>query len=187
MIYLASKSPRRRELLDQIGIKYQCVDVDIDETPLTQEDPAQYVIRMAQQKAQQAYQKNMTMPLLAADTCVVCDHLILGKPENQAHFLEIMELLSDRQHQVMTAIAVTNGTSQTRLSVSQVTFKKIKPIEAINYWKSGEPLDKAGGYGIQGKAAIFIKEIHGSYSGIMGLPLYETSELLAEFGVYSLT
>ena len=185
MIYLASKSPRRSDLLNQIGINHQVVNIEIDETPRQQETPTDYVLRMAKEKALQACSDEMTIPLLAADTSVICEEKILGKPENKEQFLEMFELLNDNQHQVITAVAVIKDTIQTSLSVSQVSFRKITPEEALLYWETGEPRDKAGGYGIQGKAAIFINDIHGSYSGIMGLPLYETSELLAEFGVYS--
>ncbi len=190
MIYLASQSPRRRELLEQIHIPFQAVAVDIDETPLKNETPGNYVIRMAFEKAQQAYRPEMQMPLLAADTTVVCKKRILGKPANEAAFLEMMKLLSNQAHQVMTAVAVTDSIEpeavKTCLSVSEVRFRKITDAEASHYWLSGEPCDKAGGYGIQGLGAIFIEEIHGSYSGIMGLPLCETAKLLSEFGVYSI-
>ena len=192
MIYLASQSPRRRELLEQIHIPHQVVKVDIDETPLARESPAEYVVRLAIEKARHAHRPDMTKPLLAADTTVTCDEHILGKPTNKAHFLEMMSLLSNRTHQVLTAIAVTGNNNEavsepvvkTRLSVSEVRFRKVGETEALAYWDNGEPRDKAGGYGIQGLGAIFIEEIRGSYSGIMGLPLYETAELLAEFGVY---
>ena len=188
MIYLASQSPRRQELLQQINIPFQVVSVDIDETPLKNEKPRDYVIRMATEKARHAHRDNMSMPLLAADTSVICDEHILGKPEDKTDFLRMMSLLSNRSHQVLTAVAVIGepGHLSTRLSVSEVSFRIISKTEATAYWESGEPSDKAGGYGIQGLGAVFIKKIQGSYSGIMGLPIFETSELLSEFGVYSI-
>ncbi len=192
MIYLASQSPRRRELLEQIAIAYKTVSVEIEETPIAGEKPRDYVKRMAIEKATHAHEPGMAFPLLAADTAVVCKERILGKPANKQDFLDMMQLLGNRSHQVFTAIAVISGNDdsgqviKTRLSSSQVKFRAISASEASLYWQSGEPADKAGGYGIQGLGAVFIEEIQGSYSGIMGLPLFETAELLTEFGVYSL-
>lgn len=189
MIYLASKSPRRQELLQQIDVDFEVVSTDIDETPHTAEKPGEYVKRMAIEKALAAYKDSMEYPLLAADTSVICEGRILGKPENKEDFLGMMELLSDNTHQVITCVAVTTGSNinnvKTRLSVSEVTFSAIPREWAQKYWATSEPTDKAGGYAIQGKAAVFIKNINGSYSGIMGLPLYETVDLLEEFTHYS--
>ncbi len=190
MIYLASQSPRRQELLRQIGIEFEQVDADIDETPRENESPQTYVERMAAEKALNAFRMDMSYPLLAADTSVICENQILGKPQNQQDFLAMFERLSDNAHQVITAVAVTNNKAsaavKTRVSVSEVIFRKITRNEALRYWQTGEPADKAGGYGIQGTGAIFIKKISGSYSGIMGLPLFETAELLKEFEILSL-
>lgn len=190
MIYLASQSPRRQQLLQQIGIEFELVPVEIDETPQANEDPQKYVERMAAEKARNAFRIDLSNPLLAADTSVICEGTILGKPENEQDFLAMFERLSDNAHQVITAIAVTNNKDaaaiKTRVSVSEVIFRKITRNEALRYWQSGEPADKAGGYGIQGTGAVFIKRISGSYSGIMGLPLFETAELLKEFNVFSL-
>ena len=190
MIYLASQSPRRQELLRQIGIEFELVHADIDETPLENENPQHYVKRMAAEKALNAFRMDMSNPLLAADTSVICEDRILGKPQNEHDFLAMFERLSDNAHQVITAVAVTDNKEaaaiKTRLSVSEVIFRKITRNEALRYWQSGEPADKAGGYGIQGMGAIFIKKISGSYSGIMGLPLFETAELLKEFEILSL-
>jgi len=190
MIYLASQSPRRQELLRQIGIEFELVHADIDETPRKNEGPQHYVERMAAEKALNAFRMDMSKPLLAADTSVICDDRILGKPQNEQDFLAMFERLSDNVHQVITAVAVTDtkeaAAIKTRLSVSEVIFRKITRNEALRYWQSGEPADKAGGYGIQGTGAIFIKKISGSYSGIMGLPLFETAELLKEFEILSL-
>jgi len=190
MIYLASQSPRRQELLQQINIPFQLVKVNIDETPGINENPGQYVIRMAREKALHACQPDRRYPLLAADTSVIFEQKILGKPRDKSHFMQIMALLSQQTHQVMTAIAVCDGHNsdvvKTRLSVSEVTFRNITRREAQSYWDTGEPCDKAGGYAIQGRGAVFISEMSGSFSGVMGLPLYETAELLSEFGVYSI-
>ena len=190
MIYLASKSPRRQELLQQIGVDFELVNAAIDETPFQTESPSEYVQRMAVEKALNAFQPGMSKPLLAADTSVICEGKILGKPQNEKDFLAMFELLSDNVHQVITAIAVTNtkeaAAVKTRMSVSEVTFTKITTTQASHYWQSGEPADKAGGYGIQGLAAVFIKRINGSYSGIMGLPLFETAQLLNEFEILTL-
>ncbi len=190
MIYLASQSPRRQELLSQIGIEFELVHAEIDETPLKNEESGQYVQRIAAEKALNAFRTDMSKPLLAADTSVICDDRILGKPENEQDFLAMFEILSDNAHQVITAIAVTDkqeaSAIKTSESVSEVLFRKITRNEAIHYWQTGEPVDKAGGYGIQGKGAVFIRQISGSYSGIMGLPLFETAELLKEFNVFSL-
>ena len=194
MIYLASQSPRRRELLEQIGISHKVIKVDIDENPLPDETPEDYVVRIASEKARAAFTADMQQPLLAADTTVTCNGQILGKPANQADFVNMMQLLSGKTHEVLTAIAVTASSPNqtdgiktiTRLSRSKVSFRALSEKEILNYWENGEPRDKAGGYGIQGLGAVFIKHIQGSYSGIMGLPLYETAELLSEFGVYSI-
>jgi septum formation protein len=189
MIYLASQSPRRQQLLQQIGIEFELVHAEVDETPLENEDPEHYVLRMASEKALNAFHNDMSKPLLAADTSVICEGKILGKPENEKDFLAMFDRLSDNAHQVMTAIAVTNNKDaaaiKTRVSVSEVIFRKITRNEALRYWQTGEPADKAGGYGIQGSGAVFITQISGSYSGIMGLPLFETAELLKEFEIFS--
>jgi septum formation protein len=190
MIYLASQSPRRKQLLEQINIPHQSIHVDIDETPHPHELPQDYVTRMAIEKVRHAHPLSQHFPVLAADTSVICDGRILGKPVDETDFMRMMQLLGNRTHQVLTAVAVMaplpDTAVKTRLSSSEVSFRSISEQEAMHYWKSGEPCDKAGGYGIQGLGAVFIKEIHGSYSGIMGLPLYETAELLSEFGVYSI-
>lgn len=194
MIYLASQSPRRRELLEQIGISHTVIKVEVDENPLPDEKPEDYVIRIASEKARAAFSADMQQPLLAADTTVTSNGRILGKPANEADFVKMMQLLNGKTHEVLTAIAVIGSSPDqadeikilTRLSRSKVSFRKLSEKEILNYWQNGEPRDKAGGYGIQGLGAVFIKHIEGSYSGIMGLPLYETAELLSEFGVYSI-
>ena len=186
LIYLASRSPRRRELLTQIGVHHTVVDIEVDETPLANEAPAEYVIRMALEKAragQAAIAGNHPLPVLAADTAVVVGQRILGKPRDQADAIGMLQQLSDTRHKVLTGVALTAGREATRLSVSQVRFRPISPAEALAYWQSGEPADKAGGYAIQGRGALFVSALEGSFSGVMGLPLFETGELLRQAGI----
>lgn len=196
-IYLASRSPRRRELLKQAGIAYEILlyredtrrGFDVDETPHAGEDPRDYVLRMARIKAQAAalrlQQRRLPdFPVLSADTTVVLDGRILGKPADHAEALAMLSELSGRGHEVLTAIAVCRQERlETRLSVSRVDFAPIPPARLRQYVASGEPLDKAGAYGIQGRAGTFVRHLSGSYSGVMGLPLFETVDLLEGFGV----
>ena len=183
-ITLASASPRRRELLDQIQVSYEVLAVDIDEAVYPDETPTQYVQRLAMEKARAGYQERPVRPALGSDTIVVIDSAVLGKPLNKEHGLQMLGLLSGRTHKVMTAVALhADSFQQCSLSMSEVTFA-ILSDEAIDaYWETGEPVDKAGGYAVQGIAAQFIQTINGSYSGIMGLPLYETAELLKQSGI----
>ncbi|GLX77855.1 Maf-like protein [Thalassotalea insulae] len=184
-LILASQSPRRRELLSQLGFQFSCCPANIDESELPDETPAQYVERLAGEKAQYIANNQIDSAIvLGSDTCVVYQDKILGKPDNQQQCLEYLTLLSGNNHQVLTAIAVVQG----RLIKSQVisttvTFKSLSENEMLNYWRSGEPQDKAGGYGIQGLGGQFVTQINGSYSAVVGLPLYETAQLLAEFGL----
>ncbi len=185
-IYLASLSPRRRDLLEQIGIGHQVVPTRVDETPHPGEAPAEYVIRLALAKAEAGWRaigQRQSRPVLAADTAVVVDDKILGKPVDQEAALAMLEQLSGRSHKVLTGVALVQVKRHSRLSVSRVTFRRISRWEALAYWASGEPADKAGGYAIQGKGALFITRLEGSYSGVMGLPLLETGELLAMAGI----
>jgi len=185
-IYLASQSPRRRKLLEQIGICHQLVPAPVDETPYPGEAPAEYVIRLALAKADAgwlAIGQRPSRPVLAADTAVVVDDKILGKPIGQEMALAMLQRLSGRSHKVLTGVALVQGKRYSRLSVSRVTFRRISTQEAQAYWASGEPADKAGGYAIQGKGALFVTRLEGSYSGVMGLPLLETGELLAKAGI----
>lgn len=183
-LVLASSSPRRRELLQQIGVEFDVRVCPVDETPLPAEDPQAYVRRLAIIKAQASVQADDQRPVLGADTTVVCDGQILGKPENLADAQRILGMLSGRYHQVLTAIALVHGKSVLSEVVStDVLFRTISPAEIEQYWASGEPCDKAGAYGIQGKGAVFVSRIEGSYSAVVGLPLAETAALLTKSGV----
>jgi septum formation protein len=186
LIYLASASPRRSALLAQIAVEHRVQPVSVDESAFAAELPGEYVQRLAVLKAQTLWLKLAGAerhPVLGADTAVVLDGEILGKPADEQECLRTLGLLAGRTHQVFTAVALCapNG-CHTRLSVSEVTFRKLASEEMRNYWRTGEPADKAGGYAVQGLAALFIERIAGSYSAIMGLPLFETGELLAAIG-----
>ena len=182
--YLASRSPRRQELLKQLGLDFEVLPADIPEEPGPAEAPADYALRMAREKALAAQAlAPRPLPVLGADTDVVLDGRILGKPRDRAHALELLAALADREHEVYSAVALVQGERvATRLSVTRVRFGTVTPAAAAAYWDSGEPADKAGGYGIQGLGAQFVREIQGSYSGVVGLPLYETVNLLAGIG-----
>jgi septum formation protein len=196
-IYLSSRSPRRRELLKQIGVPFELLllredlrrGADVDETPLPDESAGIYVLRIARAKAEMAvrqiaYRALPQKPVLAADTTVVFDGEIVGKPDDTDHASRILRALSGREHQVLTAVAVAlREQIETQISVSSVWFREIPEAEIRRYCASGEPLDKAGAYAIQGRAGAFVTRIAGSYSGIMGLPLAETVELLQKFSV----
>lgn len=180
-IALASASPRRQALLTQIGVEFKRLNVRVDESPQPGEMPASYVRRLAVAKAQAGWKQQLPpdqLPVLGADTAVVIDDNILGKPTDQAHAEAMLARLSGRSHQVLTAVALIDSGIQCQLSVSTVTFKPLTKAERQAYLASGEGLDKAGAYAIQGQAALFISYLEGSYSGVMGLPLYETGELL---------
>ncbi|MFW2404967.1 MAG: Maf family protein [Gammaproteobacteria bacterium] len=184
-LYLASASPRRAELLGQLGITFDVTPADIDETPTDGEAPDDYVARVAREKAHAAWDalRSGDAPVLAADTAVVVADHILGKPIDEADAARMLRRLSGRSHEVLTAVAVFDGDrEETVLSRTTVVFRPIDPDEFAAYWKTGEPCDKAGGYAVQGLGAMFIQELHGSYSGVMGLPVYETARLLAGFG-----
>jgi septum formation protein len=184
VLYLASRSPRRRELLDQLGLRYALVTADVDETPLPGEDPRAYVQRMALTKARAGRLAVSTaQPVLGADTAVVCDDRILGKPADANDAMAMLRLLSGREHRVLTGIALLGKHTQTAVSDTAVSFRIIEPDEAAAYWAGGEPRDKAGAYAIQGQGALFVERLTGSYSGVVGLPLFETAALLAQEGV----
>ena len=183
-IYLASKSPRRRELLSQIGVEFSVLSVDVDESRLGDEAPATYVERVAIAKAQAGWDSldnDNKRPVLGSDTSVVLADSILGKPKNNDDACRMLQQLSGRNHQVMTAVAIVIGTQiECELVISEVSFATLTATEIEWYLSTKEGVDKAGGYAIQGLAAIFIKHIQGSYSGIMGLPVRETALLLGK-------
>lgn len=182
-VALASASPRRRELLAQLGVDFVIVQAPIDESVLPGENAADYVLRLAITKAQAGYAAQVQpLPTLGADTIVVVDGEILGKPRDEADFLRMMRLLSGRGHQVYTAVALCQDPATAPAAVTVCTdvwFGVMTEAQMRTYWHSGEPADKAGGYGIQGLGGRFIEKIHGSYFAVVGLPLYETAALLA--------
>lgn len=185
-LFLASGSPRRRELLTQIGVRFTVLSAQIDETPYSEEIPAAYVERLARGKAQAglALLSDDQCCVLGADTAVVLDGHILGKPLDEADAQSMLTALSGREHEVLTAVALVNRQRcETRVVSSRVRFRSISTAEIQAYWASGEPRDKAGSYAIQGLAAIFVEGLHGSYSAVVGLPLCETAELLSRFGI----
>ena len=186
-IFLASGSPRRRDLLQQIGVSFQVIAIELDETARAEEAPLAYVSRLAEAKAAAGWQRSRDLgnaPVLAADTAVVLDGRILGKPGDMKDAIGMLLELSSRTHEVLTAVAVrTASGTQLKMSRSMVTFRSIDAAEARAYWETGEPCDKAGAYAIQGYAAVFIADLKGSYSGVMGLPLFETAELLQKAGI----
>lgn len=188
-ICLGSASPRRAELLQQIGVRFEVMVADIDESVQAEEDPQRYVTRMAEAKAQRVWQANREtglarLPVLAADTTVVLDDRIMGKPADRDDAIAMLTSLSGRTHEVLTAVSLLADEHQsTRLSRSRVTFCQLEGVDIERYWSTGEPADKAGAYAIQGKAAVFIESLQGSYSGVMGLPLFEVGQLLEELDV----
>lgn len=183
-IYLASRSPRRQELLRQLGVRFAPVDVSVEERRESGQSPADYALATALAKARAACIADPSLPVLGADTDVVLDDDILGKPANAADGVAMLLRLAGREHSVYSAVAVIAGArAETALSVSRVTFGSITPEQAQAYWDSGEPADKAGAYAIQGRGARFVKSLQGSFSGVMGLPLYETVQLLQRFGI----
>lgn len=182
-LVLASQSPRRRELLAQLGLQVEVRPADVPETLHAGETAADYAVRVALDKAR-AVAAGESAPVLGADTDVVLDGRILGKPASRASGVDMLLRLSGRRHQVYSAVALVQGPHEAvRLSVTDVEFGAVTRAQAEAYWNSGEPADKAGAYGIQGLGAAFVREIRGSYSGVVGLPLYETCELLHEFGI----
>ena len=181
-LQLASTSPRRREILAALGLEFSIVHVDVDESPLPGESPADMVVRLAIAKAEAA-EAGPADIVIAADTAVVADQHVLGKPADQDDCVAMLELLSGRVHQVVTGVAVHNSSgTRTTLSTTDVYFRDIDRDEALAYWHSGEPQDKAGAYAIQGIAGAFVERIEGSYSGVVGLPVFETVALLEQAG-----
>lgn len=197
MLVLASASPRRKELLGLLVKNFEVLPADIDETPKEQEEAKEYVVRMAVEKAhaasriykQQNHHLDSSVIFLASDTSVVVDGCILGKPESLEDSRSMLRRLSGRSHQVITSLCLCNINFDhvaTECVVSDVNFRYISDVEVDQYWKTNEPKDKAGSYGIQGLGSIFVRSMSGSYSAVVGLPLYETAELLAQFGIHSL-
>lgn len=184
-LILASASPRRKDLLAQLGIQCFVKAVDIDETPLPNELPLDYVKRVAAEKSAACLAVyDGQLPILAADTSVVLNNHIMGKPENQGHAADMLLQLSGMTHQVYSAISLRkNSNHWEAVNITEVTFRKLTFAEIAAYWQTGEPCDKAGGYAIQGLGSIFIEKISGSFSGVMGLPLFETAQLLQQQGI----
>ena len=184
-LILASASPRRQALLKQVGIAFRQQVAEIDETPLENEAAEDYVVRLALEKARAVRQHSVDdgLPVLGADTAVVIDGRLLGKPKSPAHARQMLQLLSGREHRVMSAVALVGSREAVQISVSRVWFRPLGENEIDAYWRTGEPQDKAGAYAIQGVGAIFIERLEGSYTGVMGLPLYETGRLLQDFGI----
>lgn len=188
VLCLASASPRRTELLRQLGVPHLVVPSGADETQRAGEPPADYVLRVACGKAagvlEAAPERARGLPVLGADTTVVIDGRVLAKPADRADCHDMLGRLSGCEHEVLTAVALAGrGATRTRLSSTRVRFRQIGAAEIDAYWATGEPRDKAGGYAIQGYGAAFVQRVEGSYSGVVGLPLFETAELLAEAGV----
>jgi septum formation protein len=185
-IYLASNSPRRAELLHQIGVDFRVIAAAIDESAAAQETFEAHVTRLALEKARAGHailQDEDCRLVLGADTMVIAGDVAMGKPRDREEAAHMLLSLSGKTHRVLSAVALAGEVEAFRLNISQVTFRSLTREECEAYWGTGEPEDKAGGYAIQGMAAMFISRLEGSYSGVMGLPLYETAELLAAAGV----
>lgn len=182
---LASRSPRRVQMLREAGLSFECRPADIDETPRTCEAPAAFARRMAQAKARAAFDAGSGRPCLGADTDVALQARILGKPRDAGAAVEMLLALADRSHHVHSAVAlVGNGLCEVLDTCTEVRFGPISAAQARAYWDSGEPAGKAGAYAIQGLASRWVREVHGSYTGVVGLPLFETLALLARHGVH---
>jgi len=183
-VYLASQSPRRRELLTQIGVRFASIFIDVPEQRCEGEPPEEYVQRLAQEKAKAGSLVAQDKPVIGADTIVVVNNKVLEKPATAEEGITMLMSLSGQIHHVMTAVCLQHdGREQLRLNKTMVRFRSIQLGEAQRYWRTGEPADKAGGYGIQGLAAVFVDSINGSYSSVVGLPLLETAQLLQAFQV----
>ncbi|MDR3429536.1 MULTISPECIES: Maf family protein [Silvimonas] len=188
-LYLASASPRRKELLTQVGVIFERIAAPVDETPLPGENPRDYVLRLAHDKAESGWaamvkQGLPVRPVLAADTTVVLGEYILGKPENATDATRMLRDLSGSSHEVLTSLGLRHaGGVEVALSVSVVHFAKLTEAQIAAYVASGEPMDKAGAYGIQGGGGLFVSRLEGSFTGVMGLPLHETAVLLGKYGM----
>ncbi|MFL0796988.1 MAG: Maf family nucleotide pyrophosphatase [Cellvibrionaceae bacterium] len=189
-LILASRSPRRSELLQQIGVHFTVMPSAVEELRLDGEEPEAYVSRLSREKAQDVWEKSGgEAPVLGADTIVVCDDVILEKPANETEAVAMLLRLSNRKHQVMTAVSLVSSVGvetsiETKVSTTDVVFRAISEDDAQEYWLTGEPRDKAGGYGIQGLGAVFVQSISGSYSNVVGLPLEILPELFSQHGIH---
>ena len=187
-LILASASPRREKLLRQLGVNFVTEPQDIVEEKRIDESPEKFVKRMAEEKASSAFgkRKEKDIVVVASDTIVVCDKRVLGKPKDKSDGIKMLLTLSNKTHRVLSAVTVANTLRyKSTVSETSVSFREISEIEAEYYWDSGGPEGKAGGYAIQGCGAVFVQSINGSYSGVMGLPLFQTAQLLSEFGIHS--
>ena len=186
-VYLASTSPRRKLLLRQLQVNFHCLNIDVDEACISNETANDYVVRMAVSKALAGWHhhdRKHDLPVIGADTTIEMTGEIIGKPESAKHAIQILQSLSGNTHRVITAVSVLNGRKKlSAVNRTEVSFRKLSDAEIINYVHTGEPLDKAGAYAIQGLGAIFVNHLAGSYTGVMGLPLFETSELLESMAV----
>ena len=187
--YLASGSPRRRELLASLGLEFETLQVDLDESRQGAETPARMVTRLASEKARKARSLAVAeYPVLAADTVVAMGDRVFGKPVSREDALDMLGQLSGNTHEVYTGVALNaGGSTRVSLSITRVQFRRVERQEAIAYWNSGEPTDKAGAYAIQGLGASFVRAIRGSYTGVVGLPMFETITLLQGAGINPLT
>ena len=186
-LVLASGSPRRRQLLEQLGLKFDIHPPDVDESVQGEEPPKSYVQRLSREKARVIGGRFPGSVVLAADTTVVLDGNILGKPESKQQGIDMLQLLSGREHLVLTGVTVSHGQSSTTFcSETRVRFRKLSPVEMDSYWETGEPADKAGGYGLQGTGAVFVESLQGCYSNVIGLPLADTVQLLRRYGIVCL-
>ena len=188
LLILASASPRREKLLRQLGVNFVSEPQDIIEEKRIDESPEKFVKRMAEEKASSAFgkRKEKDIVVVASDTIVVCDKRVLGKPKDKSDGIKMLLTLSNKTQRVLSAVTVANTLRyKSTVSETSVSFREISEIEAECYWDSGEPEGKAGGYAIQGCGAVFVQSINGSYSGVMGLPLFQTAQLLSEFGINS--
>ncbi len=186
-LFLASASPRRHEILERMGVRSDTLRQSAEEVVHDEETPEVFVVRLALEKARSglaARPAGSSQPVLGADTAVVLDDAVLGKPRDRAEAVDMLARLAGRSHRVLTGVAVVDGEREaTRLSLSMVTLRELGEAEIAAYWASGEPADKAGAYAIQGRGGVFVEQLEGSYSGVMGLPMFETHDLLAEFGI----
>ena len=186
-LFLASASPRRHEILERMGVRFEVLTQQAEEVVHVDETPEVFVVRLALEKARSglaARSAGATAPVLGADTAVVVDDTILGKPGDRAEAIAMLEQLAGRSHRVLTGVALVDGEREsTRLSLSTVTLRDLDAAEIERYWASGEPAGKAGAYAIQGRGGVFVEQLEGSYTGVMGLPMFETHDLLSDFGI----